>query len=111
MRSKPEIEAILQESFSDPGSEESGEYLLEHVLRDARMLTHEDRPGLVGVLGDWIRIRSRPWTTLALRVVGELKLTELRTDIQRLREDVLAGTAFTHNYLSIIDMALSDLAG
>jgi|SRR5689334_17633803 len=99
----------LEACIDDPGSLKSGEYLREEILDEARRIQDPDREFLVDVLRDWLQLRSEPRTMVAVDIAKVLALGGLKDDIQALRDDIVAGKAFSPYYLRWIDEALSSL--
>ena len=95
--------------FNDPGSEKSGEYLETHVLDRARQIVSDDRPGLMDVMRDWMEPRRYPHTLLAVAVARELRLTEMRAELEQLSGDVDAGKALRPHDRAVVDEALAAL--
>ena len=107
--SKSGIEQGFQTDFDNPGSLKSGEYLYEHILRRASRFVAEDRENLMLVLRGWIRTRSEPHAMLAVSVAGELRLTELRNDLQDLESDIERGKVFYPYYQDRVTEALRQI--
>ena len=95
--------------FSDPGSETSGEYLQEHVLRRAERIAGENREGLVAAMRDWLQRRSAPHTLLAVAVAQQTGLTELVPDLQTLRGEIQDGRTMHAHEGTLVDRALETL--
>ena len=57
----------------------------------------------------WLSVRDEPKTMLAVTVAKELQLSELRLDIELLREEIQLGEAFMPFYLRWVDEALASL--
>jgi len=106
---KEEIEKTFEADFTNPGSIKSGEYLAEHVLNRAKELIHNDRLGLVEVLRSWILQRSEPRTMLAVNITGELRLFELKEEVDALRVAVKNGECFLPFYIRQIENALNSI--
>jgi hypothetical protein len=106
---KEEIEDAFDTDFSDPGSTKSGEYLAEHVLMRAKRLIHKERDGLVQVLKSWIQQRSESRTMLAVEVAGDLRIGELRTEIDALGSAIKRGEYFLPFYFQAIERALTSI--
>ena len=106
---KEEVLNQFATDFSDPGSEKSGEYLREHVLRRAERIVQSDRSGLVEAMRDWLQRRSLPHTLLAVAVAQEARLTELVPDLHSLRDDILASRFLRDTQEDLVDQALAVL--
>lgn len=101
-----EAVAFLETPFDYPGSEKSGEYLLECVRTKAQWLVDNgERSALVGALQGWLTDRSEPRTMMAVDLAGYLALQELRPDLASLRGEIDAGKVFMRFYLKRIDAA------
>ena len=107
---KTEVLEQLETDITDPGSYKSGEYLRTHVLSRAKAISSMDRDGLVEAMREWLGMRSEPKTMIAVMVSEKLRLKELKSDIETLREDVFAGKYFPRFYLREIDATLKVLA-
>jgi len=106
---KEEIENAFETDFTNPSSIKSGEYLVDNVLSRARKLEHEHKSELVEVLRSWIQQRTEPRTMLAVTIAGELRLTELRTELDTLTAAVKSGECFLPFYLRQIERALTSM--
>ncbi|MCO6455263.1 MAG: hypothetical protein J5I93_08175 [Pirellulaceae bacterium] len=107
--SKDDILAMLASDLNDPGSQKSGEYLEEHVLRQARSAVASDRVGLVEAMRQWLELRREPETMLAVSVAEETELQELAPDIDRLLAEVVAGQVFQPYYADALRTAVARL--
>ncbi len=77
----------------------------QFVTRLAARAAESDRDELVAAMRDWITQRGKR-TLLAMNIAVDLKLWELKPDIQQLLEDVRAGKAFSPYYEEFIGPAL-----
>lgn len=77
----------------------------EFIIRLARRVVDSDRNALTDALREWITQRGDR-TLLALNIAADLKLRELKPDIQRLLDDVRTGKAFRPYYEEFIGPAL-----
>lgn len=109
MTNKKNILKAFETDLSDPGSIKSGEYLEEHILMNARRFLIEDRQALIEVLQHWLSLRSEPKTMLAVVVTRELKLIELKSQLEELKKEVQAGKVFLPFYADSINEALAIL--
>lgn len=106
---KNDVLMVFETDLKDPGALKSGEYLAEHVLRHAHELVLSDRIGLVEVLDEWLKLRQEPQTMLAVAIVRELHVREMRDELTRLRVDIERGGVFLPFYLRYVDKALAAL--
>jgi hypothetical protein len=77
----------------------------QFVTRLAARVVESDRNELVAAMREWITQRDKR-TLLAMNIAVDLKLLELKPDIQRLLEDVRANRAFSPYYEEFITPAL-----
>jgi len=77
----------------------------QFVTRLAARVVESDRNELVAAMREWITQRDKR-TLLAMNIAVDLKLLELKPDIQRLLEDVRAGKVFSPYYEEFIAPAL-----
>ncbi len=105
-------EAALDElavPLEDPATEKDGNILAELLYQRARRLLGSDRPGLVEALRDWLEKRDDVLSIQAVILVRDLRLTELRSLIGELREEVASGRALRPTSLCLFDKALASL--
>jgi hypothetical protein len=83
------------------------------VLMHAKTLWQLERINLIAALREWLSLRDEPRTLIAVRVAGELALTELRPDVETLREAISEGQVWPdlpaggkHFYIRNVDSAL-----
>jgi hypothetical protein len=77
----------------------------QFVTRLASRVIESDRIELVQAMREWITQRGKR-TLLAINIAADLKLRELKPDIERLLEDVRASRAFSPYYEEFITPAL-----
>ena len=77
----------------------------DFIVRLAGRLVQSDRNQLVEAMRQWINERGKR-TLLAVRIAAEHKLSELKTEIDHLLQDVRAGRAFSPYYEEFIAPAL-----
>lgn len=107
---KADVLARFATDLANPGSLKSGEYLRKGILTSAqRALDGGDREGLVSALQDWLGERSEPKTMLAVDVIRELQLSELREGLEELRTEIESGAVFKPFYVRWVDDALGVL--
>jgi hypothetical protein len=85
----------------------SGEDLYVHISDLASRLERSDRRQLVEAFVDWLKRRREPQTMLAVDIIGQLRLVELRGHLEELLSDVQAGRAFLPFYANPISRALA----
>jgi len=68
---------------------ENGNFLLEDILQNARNLVNIDRDGLIGALRNWLELRKVGRTEYAMSIAEDLKLKELKPDIEAVRNDII----------------------
>jgi hypothetical protein len=104
---KHEVLTHLGTALSDPGSLKSGEYLLRQAVARAKgALGEGDRTGLIEALREWLAEYSEPRTMLAVDLAKELRLVELRPDLENLRTAIVENRAFRAFYVRRVDAAL-----
>lgn len=109
--SKEDVLAIFESVGNDPAYDYWGNLFSEHVKKHAKALVNKDREGLIEALREWIWMRSGPETMLAVEIAGELKLHELKPEIETLRNDIAAGKVLSIMkwQLRVVDSVLSIL--
>ena len=99
------LEQLNAELFAFP-SRASGEELYEKISRLARRIEVADREQLVSALFAWLKSRSEPKTMLALQIASDLRIVEVRSEIESLLKDVQIGRSFLPYYAKPIEAAL-----
>ncbi len=100
----------LRGCLSAPASLKSGEYLANRVgsvVRNA--MSRGERSAVVDVMRSWLRQGGAPESDLAITVAHDEQLSELRPDLQSLREDIVRGAVLKPYYLRWVDEALAAL--
>lgn len=92
------------EEFPDRAS---GEQLYEYIGKQAARYSKSDRSELVVALMEWLKLRSEPKTMIALDIAGNLRLSELRPEIEMLLRDVEQGKVFLPFYAKPIRAVLA----
>jgi hypothetical protein len=95
------FETIIRKPESD-----YGDYLYEDILAEGKYLINKDRNGVIEVCREWLLMRKAPHTFLAVVLIGELKIRELREDLELLRGDIMSGKVFRPYNIHSIDTAL-----
>ena len=106
-----DVRAAFETDFADRGALKSGEYLEEHIVERARRMATNHRLALIEVLREWLLLREEPKTMIAVAVVRELRVIELRKEVMDLKKEVEAGKVFRLWYARNIDKAISVLDG
>ncbi len=101
--------AILEGELGGLPGRTAAEDLYRHMLAVAVRVIAGQRPELVGALRSWLGLRAEPRTMIAAHLIQELRLVELRRDLEYLRDDIVAGKAFLPYYVRWVDEALSKL--
>jgi|ERR1044072_1983403 tRNA A37 N6-isopentenylltransferase MiaA len=104
-----DVLASIEAALNEPGTDKSGEYLRELVTHRIRRALPADRQSAIKALEVWLQSRSEPRTMVAVIIAAELKLSELRPEIEQLRIDIESGRAFYLYYLSNVDKVLYKL--
>jgi hypothetical protein len=92
--SEADVLGVLETDMNDPGACKSGEYLEEYFLMHAQWFLSVDRLGLIEVLREWLSLRSEPRTILAVKIIHELGLKEIRSDSGALRLEIANNKIF-----------------
>lgn len=100
---------LLEQELQRHHRRDFGEEAFRCVGELARRLAASDRPGLARALGAWLKPGTGTRALIALRLAGELRLTELRGALERYRKDVLAGRCGGGRDPWMIDEALEAL--
>lgn len=102
---KQEILEWLEGEVQGYPERATGNECEDHIVRLTGRIVESDRNALVEAIREWIEQRDKR-TLLAVRIVAEHKLRELKPHVQRLLEDVRAGKAFSPYYEEFIAPAL-----
>ena len=87
-------------------SRASGEDLYEYMNKISIGLIKESREDFIMAMTNWLQLRSEPKTMLAVEIIGNNKLMELREDLEGLLDDVNKGNAFKPFYERPINRSL-----
>lgn len=104
--SKEDVLSAFQTDFNNPGSLKSGEYLEEQIVKRARWLFPKDPSGVIEALREWLLNRQEPHTMLAVTVIEELAIVQLRNELLSLKDDIVQGKIFMPFYVDDVDKAL-----
>ncbi len=102
---KQEILKWLEDEVQDYPERATANECENHVVQLAGRVVEFDRNALIEAMREWVEQRGNR-TLLAVRIVAEHKLLELKPDIQRLLEEVCAGKVFSPYYEEFITPAL-----
>jgi hypothetical protein len=102
---KQEILEWLEGEVQGYPERATGNECEDHIVRLAGRVAESDRNALVEAMRDWIEQRDKR-TLLAVRIVGEQALRELKPHIQRLLDEVRTGKVFSPYYEEFIAPAL-----
>lgn len=83
-----------------------GESTTQDIKRTAKALSLQDRPGIVEALRYWLNLRHEGLTMVAVSVIGDTHIPELKPDIERLKADIQSGKVFHPSYNHLVDLAL-----
>lgn len=98
---------ILDAEVAGFPSRASGEQGYEYINKIAARYVTSERQKLVAALSTWLHLRSEPKTMIAVDVAGKLRLSELRSELEKLLVDVEQGKAFLPFYARPIKAALA----
>jgi hypothetical protein len=93
------------------GEPQVGETVAERIKITAKEMIVNDRAGVVGALRYWIKLRDQNLTQIALSVIAEVKTSELKPDLEKLKADVDSRKALNPNFVYLIDFAMNAIGG
>mgnify|MGYP003392833049 CR=1 FL=1 len=108
MNINPVLDQLNSEVAAFP-ERASGEELYDYVGRVAARFAAAERESLAEAVVTWLKLRSEPKTMLAVQIASDLRLIEVRPDVQSLLNDVHAGRAFIPYYARPIEAALKNI--
>jgi hypothetical protein len=108
--SKEEILAEFDIDLNDPVSVKDGEYLYEHILVRAKRMVVNDRIGMVEVLRYWLSLRKDLYTMMAVDIIKDLVISELKPELNILKEDIESGKIFLPYYKQWVDRVLKAIS-
>jgi hypothetical protein len=85
----------------------SGEQLYDHISKIIAHYVQGERQMLIAALTQWLLLKSEPRTMIAVDIVGRFRLSELRSEIEKLLIEVEQGKAFMPFYARPIKVALA----
>jgi hypothetical protein len=104
--SKEEVLSELQKDIERNKNEKYGEYFYDDVKKRLKYLIISDKIGVIEVLRSWINMRHPQYTIVAAWLAGDFMITELKPDLEKLREDIRNGKSFKPYYVKFIDNSL-----
>jgi hypothetical protein len=109
--SKEEVLAELDKIIQDDDVlyYKMGEVIVEDITASARNRIIKDRAGVIEALRFWLCLRDRRLTLMAVSVIGDLVITELKPDLEKLRNEIASGKTFLPYYNEWVDTALQQL--
>lgn len=108
--SKDEILAEFGIDFEKALNDKGGEYLYADINKRAKKLIFSDRNGIIDVCKYWISLREEPYTLLAVDVIMNLKIVELRPELEYLKKDIESEKSFRPYYNELVDNALNAIS-
>jgi hypothetical protein len=108
--SKEEVLAEFDIDLKDPVSLKDGEYLYEQILVRAKRTIINDRIGMVEVLRYWLSLRKALYTMMAVDLIKDLVISELKPELNILMEDIESGKVFLPYYKQWVDRALKAIS-
>jgi len=108
--SRDEVLAEFDIEFEKAVSDKGGEYLYADINKRAKRLILIDRPGVIAACKYWFSLRKEPHTMLAVDLAGNLKIRELKPELETLRKDIESGKAFLPYYNEWVDKALKAIS-
>ena len=103
------LESELKGFQERAGGEELYRFFVS-ITRKPLSTDAEDRQAIVDALHEWLGMRTEPRTMLAVEIAAAHGLSELRSDIGVLLDDVKAGKAFLPFYSQNIEKALQRMS-
>jgi hypothetical protein len=100
------VEEQLNQEIDNFPSRASGEDLYEHINKISNRLIRDSREDFITAMAHWLQLRSEPKTMLAVTIIGENHLVELKEDLEELLDDVEKGKTFKPFYERPINKSL-----
>jgi hypothetical protein len=108
--SKEDILTEFEIEFEKTASDKNGEYLFINISKKAKKLIAKDRPGIIDVCKEWLSLRKEPYTLLAVDIIKNLKISELRPELIQLKKDIESGRTFQLFYVGLINLAIKAIS-
>lgn len=102
---KQQILNWLEGEIQGYPSRATGNECEDHIVQLVGHVIEPDRNGVVEAMREWIEQRGKR-TLLAVRIVAEYKLRELKPHMLRLLDEVRVGKVFSPYYEEFISPAL-----
>ena len=104
--SKEEVLAELNIDLENSKDDKGGEYFYIDVTKRLRRLIISDRPGVVEALRYWLRLRQADLTDIAVDLVRDFAIRELKSELETLKKEIESGKVFHPSYVEGVDEAL-----
>ena len=108
MSTNPVLDQLNSEVAAFP-TRASGEELYDYVGRLAARILSTNREALAAAMADWLKLRMEPKTMLAVQIASDLRLVEVRPELESLLNDVLESRVFLPYYAKPIEATLLKL--
>jgi hypothetical protein len=105
--SKEEVLAAFEADFENTVTDKDSEYLTMELKKSARRLVVTDRSGVIDACRYWIYLKREPFTLLAVVIIMDLALKELKPELIVLKKDIQSGKLFKTYYNELVDNALN----
>jgi hypothetical protein len=110
MMSRKDVLAEFEADFKKAEPDKNGEYLSADLKKRAKRLIITDRSGVIEACKYWISLRQEPYALLAVSLVMDLGIKELKSDLVHLRKDIESGKVFKPYYNELVDKALKAIS-
>lgn len=91
----------------DPRMSES---TTEDIKKTAKRLIIQDCSGVIEALRYWLSLRDIGLTMVAVAVIDNVCIPELKPDLERLRAEIESGKVFHPSYNYLVDLALKTIS-
>lgn len=84
----------------------SGEEFYSYMGRLAARYLQSDRQELTSALTNWLLLRTEPKTMLAVQIAKDLRLNEVKPELESLLTDIHNGRAFLPYYSKVVEAVI-----
>ena len=93
------------------GDPRMGESTTEDIKKTAQKLIIQDRDGVIEALRYWLSLRDKGLPMVAVYVIADVYIPELKPDLERLRAEIESGKEVFHpSYNYWVDRALKAIS-
>lgn len=107
---KKEIARNFEQIIKQPRQANTDHFFYDHIMNRSEELIQDHEQELISLMRDWLTLRDRPQTPLAIRVAERLCLAELGPDLEELNNDVMNGKCFYSFYHHVLEEVLENLS-